>query len=126
MAAVAAIAAAKLAVRRTRFLSRDPRRVAGACRRELADFLLDQRIAAARSATLHELGALLRHELAVDADRFVAAATTARFGPPDGAPAAAREARRELRSLVREVRARLSGGERLRGLLSLRSLGFSG
>ncbi len=49
-------------------LSRDPRRVAAACRRELADFLLDQRLDAARSATLHELGALVRDELTVDPD----------------------------------------------------------
>jgi transglutaminase-like putative cysteine protease len=126
LGAAAALAVVKVTLRRTRFLTHDPRRVAGACRRELADFLLDQRIEAARSATLHELGALVRHELAVDADRFVAAASAARFGPPAGAPAAAKEARRELRRLVRDVRARLSGRERLRGLLSLRSLGFSG
>jgi hypothetical protein len=115
----------KLVMRRVRYLTRDPRRVAAACRRELADFLLDQRIEAARSATLHELGALVRRELAVDPDPFVAAATAARFGRPEGAGPAARDARRELRSLVRRVRARLGARERLRGLLSLRSLGFA-
>jgi transglutaminase-like putative cysteine protease len=124
-AAVVAVAAVKLAVRRARFLSRDPRRVAAACRRELADFLLDQRIDSARSATLHELGALVRDELAVDPDRFVLAATAARFGPPAGARTAAHEARRELRALMRVVRARLTLRERARGLLSLRSLGFA-
>ena len=91
-----------------RYASRDPRRVAAACRQELADYLLDQRIDAARSATLHELGALVREELAVDPDRFVAAATAARFGPPAGARPAARDARRELRALMRVVRARLT------------------
>ena len=65
-AALAGVALTKLAVRRARYVSRDPRRVAAACRQELADFLLDQRIDAARSATLHELGALVREELAVD------------------------------------------------------------
>jgi transglutaminase-like putative cysteine protease len=124
-AVLAGIALTKLGVRRVRYASRDPRRVAAACRQELADFLLDQRIDAARSATLHELGALVRDELAVDPDLFVAAATAARFGPPAGARPAARVARRELRALLRVVRARLTFRERLRGLLSLRSLGFA-
>jgi hypothetical protein len=108
-----------------RYLTRDPRRVAAACRNELAAFLLDQRIDAARSATLHELGELVREELAVDPDRFVAAATRSRFGPPDGAHTAARDARRELRVLRRDMRARLRKSERARGLLSLRSVGFA-
>jgi transglutaminase-like putative cysteine protease len=124
-AVVALIVLTKLAMRRARYLTRDPRRVAAACRRELADYLLDQRIEAARSATLHELGALVRRELAVDPDLFVAAATAARFGRPEGAGPAARSARHELRSLIRRVRARLGARERLQGLLSLRSLGFA-
>ncbi len=119
------IIATKLAVRRVRYLTRDPRRIAGACRRELAEYLLDQQIEGARSATLHELGALVRHELAVDPDAFVAAATAARFGPPEGSGAAARVARRELRSLLRGVRRRLNTRDRCRGLFSLRSLGFA-
>jgi len=117
------VVALKLGLRALRRLRRDPRRVASACREELAAFLVDQRIVAARSATLHELGALVRHELAVDPDRFVAAASQARFGRPESAAATARHARRELRALLRDVRRRLSGRERLRGLLSLRSLG---
>ncbi len=124
-AALAGLVATKAAVRRVRYTTRDPRRVAAACRRELADFLLDQSIEAARSATLHELGALVRHELSIDPGDFVAAASAARFGPPEGATRAAGEARRELRLLVRRIRRRLSGRERLRGLLSLRSLGFA-
>ncbi|MEP6813228.1 MAG: transglutaminaseTgpA domain-containing protein [Actinomycetota bacterium] len=115
----------KLAMRRARYLTRDPRRLAAACRQELADYLLDQRIDAARSATLHELGALVRHELAVDPDAFVGAATAARFGPPGGAAPAARRARRELRVLLRGVRVRLPARDRIRGLLSLRSFGFA-
>jgi transglutaminase-like putative cysteine protease len=123
--ALAGIALTKLVARRGRYVSRDPRRVAAACRQELADFLLDQRIDAARSATLHELGALVREELAVDPDRFVAAATAARFGRPAGARRAARDARHELRALMRAIRARLTARERIRGLVSLRSLGFA-
>ena len=121
---VALIAAAKLALRRLRYLTRNPRRIAAACRQELADYLVDQRIDAARSATLHELGALVRTELTVEPDGFVAAATAARFGPPDGAPRAARTARRELRLLVRAMRRRMRTRDRVRGLVSLRSFGF--
>jgi transglutaminase-like putative cysteine protease len=124
-AAAAGIALAKIAARRLRYLSRDPRRIAAACRQELADYLLDQHIDAARSATLHELGAIVRHELAVDPDAFVAAATAARFGPPAGAGAASRRARRELRILLRRMRVRLRTRDRVRGLLSLRSFGFA-
>jgi hypothetical protein len=122
--AVALVAAAKLAVRRLRYLTRNPRRIAAACRQELADFLLDQRIDAARSATLHELGALVRMELTVEPDGFVAAASAARFGPPGGAGLAARNARRELRLLVRAMRRRMRARDRARGLVSLRSFGF--
>ena len=121
--ALAALVVTKLVVRRLRYVTRDPRRVAAACRRELADYLVDQRIDAARSATLHELGGLVRRELSVDPDPFVAAATAARFGRPDGAGRAAGAARRELRALVRHLRGRLTARERVRGLLSLRSLG---
>jgi hypothetical protein len=122
---VAAIVIAKIGVRRGRYLTRDPRRLAAACRRELADYLVDQNIDAARSATLHELGSLVRHELAVEPDAFVAAATAARFGPPAGAARAARDARRELRMLTRAMRARMRTRDRLRGVVSLRSLGFA-
>jgi hypothetical protein len=107
------------------YATRDPRRLAAACRRELAAYLLDQQIEGARSATLHELGALVRYELSVEPDAFVAAATAARFGPPAGSAVAARQARRELRVLLRAMRRRLSARDRLRGLVSLRSLGFA-
>jgi transglutaminase-like putative cysteine protease len=122
---IALIVAAKLVVRRVRYLTRDPRRLAAACRQELADYLVDQHIDAARSATLHELGAIVQHELSVEPDAFVSAATAARFGPPVGAHRAAREARRELRVLLRRMRVRLRVTERVRGLLSLRSFGFT-
>jgi transglutaminase-like putative cysteine protease len=124
LAAAAAVAASKLVVRRSRYLSRDPRRIATACRRELSEYLLDQRIEAARSATLHELGRLVRDELLVDATAFVAAASAARFGPPAGAAVAARTARRELRRLEGRLHDRLTPYERFSGLLSLRSLGI--
>jgi uncharacterized protein DUF4129 len=116
---------AKLLLRRARYLTRDPRRLAAACRRELADFLADQGIAVPSSSTLAELAAVAE-SLGARVGPFVDAVDAARFGPPAGARAAARRARRELRRVERELRANLSRLERARGLLSLRSLGFSG
>jgi protein-glutamine gamma-glutamyltransferase len=120
----AGIVLAKLLVRRARYLTRDPRRLAAACRRELADYLADQGIVVPASSTLAELAEAV-DELGVRADPFVEAVDVARFGPPQGAGAAARRARRELRRLERDLRRRLTKIERLRGLFSLRSLGFS-
>jgi hypothetical protein len=119
------IVLAKIARRRLRYLTRDPRRLAVACARELTDFLADQRIAVAPGATLNELAEAVSAELAVDARPFADAAVSARFGRPTDAPAAARRARRELRDLKRRLRRRIFLLDRARGLLSLRSLGFS-
>jgi transglutaminase-like putative cysteine protease len=124
--AAAGIALFKLARRRARYLTRDPRRLAGAYRRELAEFLTDQRLDVPSSATLAELGALLRSELGVDAAQFVSAASAARYGPERQASEAARRARRELRRLERVIRQRLPRTARARGLVSLRSLGLTG
>jgi transglutaminase-like putative cysteine protease len=121
----AAIALVKTGVRRARFLTRNPRRVAAACRSELADFLADQGVTVPESATIAELGELLRRETGLDPSRFVDAVDTARFGPPARAADASRLARRELRELVRALRQRLSAWERFRGLVSLRSLGLT-
>jgi protein-glutamine gamma-glutamyltransferase len=121
-AAGGGIVLTKAAVRIARKVRRDPRGVAAACRQELAAFLLDQRIETPRSATLGELGELVRHEFGVRPEAFVAAATAARFGPVDSATVAAVNARRELRALLDGARRGLTRGERVRGLLSLRSL----
>ena len=112
----------KLARRRLRYLRRDPRAIAAACRRELAEFLADQRFETRPSATVADLCAQLRGELGIQADSFVAVATEARFGPAANAGRAARQARRELRRLVRTIRGELTVWERMRGLFSLRSL----
>ena len=119
-----AIVLAKLLVRRARYLTRDPRRLAAACRRELADYLADQGIAVPSSSTLAELAGAA-DGLGVRVQPFVEAVDAARFGPPSGARAAARGARRELRRVERELRTQLGPFDRLRGLFSLRSLGFS-
>jgi protein-glutamine gamma-glutamyltransferase len=120
----AAIVLAKLLVRRARYLTRDPRRLAAACRRELADFLADQGVGVPSSSTLAELAGVAG-ELGARVEPFVEAVDAARFGPPEGARAAARRARRELRRVEGDLRRNLSRFERARGLLSLRSLGFS-
>jgi transglutaminase-like putative cysteine protease len=121
-ALVALVAATKIAVRKRRYLTRDPRRLARACVRELADFAADQGAKAPPSATLNELAELVEQELGVSASEFAAAAAEARFGPRLGAAEAARAARRELRLLRRELRAALTRTERALGLVSLRSL----
>ena len=117
-----ALFAAKAVRRRARYRSHDPRAVAAACRRELSEIMLDQRIDVPRSATLHELGELLDSELEVGASVFVDAAGGARFAAPATAAEDAARARAEARELRRVLRQRLSVFERLSGALSLRSL----
>jgi hypothetical protein len=121
-AAIGGIVLAKIGVRVVRRVRRNPRAVAAACRQELTSFLLDQRIEAPRSATFGDLGELFRHEFGVRPEAFVAAATAARFGPEDHAAPAAATARRELRGVLEMARRSLTRRERIRGLLSLRSL----
>jgi len=125
LALTAGIGLLKLALRRARFVTRDPRKVAAACRRELGEFLADQKIAIPESATLAELGEVVRQQVALDVAPFVDAVTAARYGPPERAEEAARRARRELRLVERALRRRLSVWERVRGLVSVRSLGLT-
>jgi transglutaminase-like putative cysteine protease len=108
--------------RRLRFVGGGPRRVAGACRRDLVAFLADQRVSVSPSATLDEIGTIVRVRFSVSAAPFVRAVSAARFGPPGEADAAARRARSELRALERELRREISAAERARGALSFRSL----
>jgi len=122
---VLAIAAAKLVVRRARYLTRDPRRLAAACHRELRDILLDQGIEVPASATPGELAALAEWKLEVSVPALGPQATVARFGPPPAARQEARQLRRSMRALRRGVRRELTGVERVRGLVSLRSLGLA-
>ena len=121
-AALGAIGVAKLVRRRLRYLTHDPRRLAGAARRELADFLTDQGLAVRPSATPGELGQLVRDEFGADGHRFTAALAEARFGPPETSADAATRARTELRALLRVIRRGLGRPARLRGLVALRSL----
>jgi hypothetical protein len=112
----------KAVVRRARYLSRDPRRVATASRRELEDFLRDQGAEVPRNATLASLQRAVELELGLDARRFAAAASRARFGPPGSEEAGAESARHEVRRLIGAARRDLSVWARFRGLVSLRSL----
>jgi hypothetical protein len=120
------VIAAKLLLRRSRYLTRDPRRLAAACRKELRDILLDQLVEVPPSATLRELAELVQAEFGVEAAAFGLHADAARFGPAAGSREAARATRRDLRLLRRRLRRELTRFERIRGLLSLRSLGFAG
>jgi len=122
---VAAISFLKLARRRLRYLTRDPRRVAAACARELSEFLLDQRFSLRRGASFGDLEYAITERLTVDAASFTRAADAARFGPPAAAGDAAGQAKRELRELKRRLRRELFVLDRARGLVSLRSFGFS-
>lgn len=120
--AAIAIGVAKLAVRRWRYATRDPRLIAGAARRELTGFLADQGVAVPSSATPGELRLLVEAALQVDARGFTGALSAARFGPPGQAADAARRARRELRSLLHVARRHLTTTQRVRGFVALRSL----
>jgi transglutaminase-like putative cysteine protease len=113
---------AKLAVRRSRYFTRDPRRIAAACRRELVEFLRDQRIDVPPSAGTHELGEFLGRRAGVDATELADALGRARYGPLPEAREAAREARHEVKGVRRGLRRALPPGRRFRGLFSLRSL----
>jgi transglutaminase-like putative cysteine protease len=118
----AGVVVLKTVRRALRFASRDPRRLAGACRRDLIAFLADQGVEVAPSATLAEVGEAVEREFRVPARAFVRAAALARFGPPEDAGRAVGRARRELRRLRSQLRHALTGLERARGAVSLRSL----
>ena len=117
-----AIGGGKWAVRRSRYLTGDPRRLAAASRRELESFLRDQGIALPASPTLDDLRRAVADEVGVDCRAFAEAAGRGRFGPPDASSASAGAARRELRTLLRRVRSELSLWSRARGFVSLRSV----
>jgi Transglutaminase-like superfamily/TgpA N-terminal domain len=125
-ALVAIVVAVKLAVRKQRYLTRDPRKLARACIRELADYAADQGAKAPPNATVRDLAKLVEDEIGVSAVEFATAAAEARFGPIAGARDAALTARRELREVRRQLRLSLSRTERALGLVSLRSLGLTG
>jgi transglutaminase-like putative cysteine protease len=121
---ITAMWALKSLRRRARYFTRDPRRLAGAVRLELVDYLVDQRIPVSASATPAEVGEEVDRSIGVTGERLAEALADARYGPESQAAAAATRARNELRVVRRGMRRRLGLGERLRGVLSLRSLGL--
>jgi transglutaminase-like putative cysteine protease len=123
-ALAAVIVLFKTARRKLRYLTRDPRQIAVACARELAEFVHDQRVPTEKAATFRELGGTVSARLGVDASGFARAATAARYGPPADASTAAAAARTELRDLKRRLRRSLATFDRARGLFSVRSLGL--
>jgi hypothetical protein len=112
----------KLLVRRARLLTRDPRRVATASRKELESFLRDQGLTVSPNATLDDLCRVVRGKAGLTGIFFAEAAGRGRFGRPSDCPSAARAARLELRILLRDLRRELSVWQRFRGFVSLRSL----
>lgn len=119
---LALVLGAKELRRRVRFLGGDPRHEAAACRRDLLAFLADQGVAFPESTTLAEVGEYVERRYRVNATPFVHAADHARFGPPGKSGDAARRAKRELKTLLRQVRRQMTVTRRARGALSLRSL----
>ena len=111
----------KFGLRRWRYLTDDPRRIAAACRRDLVDFLRDQRIDVPPSIGTRELGHLLSSR-GINGTGFADALGRARYGPLTRAREAAREAQRELKAVRRALRLAIPAGRRFRGLFSLRSL----
>jgi transglutaminase-like putative cysteine protease len=110
--------------RQVRYFTRDPRRLAGAVRLDLVDYLVDQRLPVSASATPAEVGEEIERSLGVMGERFADALAEARYGPEAQAAAAVGRARIEVRAVRRAIRQRLGTRERLRGLLSLRSFGL--
>jgi protein-glutamine gamma-glutamyltransferase len=119
---IVALGAGKALVRRARYLSRDPRRMATASRRHLEDFLRDQGADVPPNATLVMLQQAVHDELGLDGRAFAIAAARARFGPPASVEHGATSAREEVRRLIAAARRELSIWARFRGLVSLRSL----
>jgi transglutaminase-like putative cysteine protease len=122
LAALVSLVCLKALRRRLRYLTRDPRRRAGAIRSELVEVLRDQRIPVRPGAGLSEVRVATERGVGVPSGALIAALGRARFGPPEGAMQGATDARRELRRVRTLMRERLGYGRRLRGALSLRSL----
>jgi protein-glutamine gamma-glutamyltransferase len=112
----------KALVRRSRYVARDPRRIATASRRELEGFLRDQGVSIPPDATLVTLQRAVHDELGLDGRPFTLAVARARYGPPGAGTDSAGAARRELRALLRRARGELSLWARFRGFASLRSV----
>ncbi len=115
------LAGAKSVRRIRRSSVRDPRGRATAARAEIAAFICDQGAPVTVSTPVFELATELTG-FGVGSAAFEAAFSRARYGPLDGAAAAADEARVEVRSVIAALRRRLGPARRVRGFLALKSL----
>jgi hypothetical protein len=121
LAVLAGILVLKTVVVRWRYLRRGPRAQAAAAYHDLAMFVGDQGLEVRPEDTFEELAERLQTELGVDAGEFAESATRARYAPLPQAESEARLLRRQLRSVKRDVRARLTPRERATGAFRLRS-----
>ncbi|MFM9125801.1 MAG: hypothetical protein ACKOSO_11865, partial [Actinomycetota bacterium] len=96
------------------FAVEDPGTGAVALRDVLAGWLADQG-AATRTAPAAAVGGAIPRLSGISGGTWVGALERARYAPPDEARVALREARRETRIAVSQMRARLDRRERLRG-----------
>ena len=112
----------KALVRRARYLSRDPRRLATASRRELEDFLRDQGVDVPPNATLVALQRAVHERARARRTRVRRGGRACPLRSTDIARAGGVSPRREVRRLIRAARRELSLWARFRGLVSLRSL----
>jgi hypothetical protein len=101
--------------------SNDPRAIASAARADVVDFLRDQGSSLEPAAAIGEVSTELRR-FGVASQGFAEAFSRARYGPMEGAAAAAGDARREAGRVLDRLRDRLGPGKRARGFLTLRSL----
>jgi hypothetical protein len=122
LAAAVAVAGGKWARRARRLRRRDPRALATGVRAELVAALLDRGAFVEPAATTTELRRSTERVFRLPAGALVDALAEARFGPREGARAAAVRARTELGRVLEVVRAREAPAVRLRAALSLRSL----
>jgi hypothetical protein len=120
--AAAAVVGGKAARRAGRLRRRDARALATGVRSELVAALVDRGAFVEPAATTTELRRSTERVFRLPAGALVDALAEARFGPGEGARAAAVRARTELGRVLDVVRAREAPAARLRAALSLRSL----
>lgn len=107
---------------RWRYLRRGPRAKAAAAYHDLATFVADQGMELRPDDTFEELAERVESTFGVDAAAFAKTASRARYAPPAVAEPEARLLRRQLRTIKRDVRGRLTARERAGGALRLRAV----
>ena len=120
--AVVLVVLAKAAARAHRMRRRSARVLAAGVRAELVAQLVDRGAAVPRNVTLAGLEDIAQQVLRLPVGALTMALADARFGPPERSEGAAARARQELGRVLAAARARERPSERLRTLLSLRSL----